>query len=580
MGKEDARKYAVYSRKSKFTGKGESTANQVQLCLRYLENQGKNLEDPGYKIYEDEGFSGGNTERPGFKEMMEDIREQKIQVVICYRLDRLSRNTSDFVKMMEVFRENHVGFISISESFDTTTPMGNAMMMISSVFAQLERDTIRERIVDNECELAKTGRWLGGNRPTGYKSIEVLSESKRNDRRARKQYKLEVVEEEAEIVRMIYQKFLLFGSITKVMEYLRIHRIQTIRQKEYSAFAVKAILSNPVYAEADLAVRDYFKELGASVYGEDADYSGSYGMMVYNKTGRAEGKRRHKVKDYSEWIAAPGLHPWLIGSQDWLKTQKMLLDNKPKSYRRVKSSQALLSGILRCGDCGSHMRAKQSGRFNENGEKIYSYLCETKEKSRMHNCRMKNPNGNIMDRLVCEALFSLPEDQSEFSRRLKEAEQDFLRGTTDLEKQKKDYAKRIEKNTMRIKNLVDSLADSGDMDGYIKPEIQKLHEQNEFLKEQLEKTRLSQSELPVEEIRNLERLVKDFGYAFRHLEISQKRAMLRTFVERIVWDGENAHVYLWTGQKDAVPEPFSAGRKRDPDVPPGGEEKKPGDFSV
>ena len=149
---------AIYSRKSVFTGKGDSIENQIQLCKEYV-----NLHYPGensIEIYEDEGFSGGNINRPKFQELLKDAREKKFDCLICYRLDRISRNVSDFSTLIEELNDLKISFVSIKEQFDTSTPMGRAMMYISSVFAQLERETIAERVRDNMIELAKQGSWF------------------------------------------------------------------------------------------------------------------------------------------------------------------------------------------------------------------------------------------------------------------------------------------------------------------------------------------------------------------------------------------------------------------------------------
>lgn len=159
---------AVYSRKSKFTGKGDSIENQIQLCKEYAKEQLKDKNITEFLIYEDEGFSGGNTNRPEFQKLLEDAKAEKFNVLICYRLDRISRNVSDFSSTLKILQRHNIDFISIREQFDTSTPMGRAMIYIASVFAQLERETIAERIRDNMLELSKTGRWLGGTAPIGY----------------------------------------------------------------------------------------------------------------------------------------------------------------------------------------------------------------------------------------------------------------------------------------------------------------------------------------------------------------------------------------------------------------------------
>ena len=148
---------AVYARKSKYNAAGESIENQVSLCKEYAFH--KFGEDCQIQVYEDEGYTGGNMERPMFQKFLNDCKETPFAALVCYRLDRISRSVSDFSTVLDQLQESGVDFISINESFDTSTPMGRAMMYIASVFAQLERETIAERVRDNKYMLAHTGRW-------------------------------------------------------------------------------------------------------------------------------------------------------------------------------------------------------------------------------------------------------------------------------------------------------------------------------------------------------------------------------------------------------------------------------------
>ena len=174
--KDTPKQYVIYSRKSKFTGKGESIENQIELCRQYIAMHFGEEAAENVLVYEDEGFSGGNLERPQFKKMMKDSQKIAFAAIVVYRLDRISRNIGDFAKLIEDLGDRHIDFISIREQFDTSSPMGRAMMYIASVFSQLERETIAERIRDNMHELSKTGRWLGGTTPTGYASESLSSD--------------------------------------------------------------------------------------------------------------------------------------------------------------------------------------------------------------------------------------------------------------------------------------------------------------------------------------------------------------------------------------------------------------------
>lgn len=152
---------ALYSRKSKYTDKGDSVGNQIELIKEYIKkNYPKEEYETEIVTYEDEGFSGGNIDRPQFQKFLAEEEKEPYDILICYRLDRISRNIANFSNLMEELTKKNTSFISIKEQFDTSTPMGRAMMFIASVFAQLEREVIAERIRDNMIELAKTGRWL------------------------------------------------------------------------------------------------------------------------------------------------------------------------------------------------------------------------------------------------------------------------------------------------------------------------------------------------------------------------------------------------------------------------------------
>ena len=163
-------RFFIYSRKSVCTGRGESVENQVEMCRQYIEAKFPGAARENIFVYEDEGFSAKNTDRPRFQQMLRDIPLKRPGYIVCYRLDRISRSVSDFSALIEELNRRGISFICIREEFDTSHPMGKAMMYIASVFAQLERETISERVRDNMRLLARSGRWLGGTPPTGYRT--------------------------------------------------------------------------------------------------------------------------------------------------------------------------------------------------------------------------------------------------------------------------------------------------------------------------------------------------------------------------------------------------------------------------
>ena len=548
MEKKD--QFAIYSRKSKFTGKGESIGNQIELCRQYISaHYGDDYANCSY-IYEDEGFSGGNLDRPQFKIMMQEAKKKKFTAIVCYRLDRISRNIGDFASLIEELNELHISFISIKEQFDTSSPMGRAMMYIASVFSQLERETIAERIRDNMHELSKSGRWLGGNTPTGYESESISSVT--IEGKVKKAYHLKMIPEEAKLVRRIYEKFLETGSLTRTETYLVQNGYKTKYDRQFSRFAIKGILTNPVYMVADSEAYAYLKEKKVDLFADKEEFDGTFGVIAYNRTLQKPGKA-HELKGMEEWIVAVGKHEGMIPGALWVNVQKMLDRNKSKNYRKPRSNVALMSGLLFCGACGDYMRPKLSGRINSNGEQIYSYLCSLKEKSRMKCCSMNNPNGNALDKLVIEAIKDISEDEAEFQLQLNLSRKILEEDKEEVESHILRLNEESENVETEITGLVSSLKKAGGTaaEEYIVRQIEELHQKKEEnhkrvaeLKEAAASKELSDLEFDL-----VKQTLISFKSTVDTMDVEQKRMAIRALVKKAVWDGKSIHLYYFGAEE-------------------------------
>ena len=551
MKKKTIKQFVIYSRKSKFTGKGESIENQIEMCRQYIATHYSEEEAEAALVYEDEGFSGGNLERPKFKKMMNDSQKIEFAAIVVYRLDRISRNIGDFAKLIEDLGNRHIDFISIREQFDTSSPMGRAMMYIASVFSQLERETIAERIRDNMHELSKTGRWLGGNTPTGYESESISNVTV--DGKTRKACKLKIIPDELNLVKLIFDKFMETGSLTKTDEFLMNGHYKTKRGKTFTRFAIKAILSNPVYMIADEDAYNYLVENDVDLFADKEAFDGKHGIMAYNRTLQRPGKATQE-KPINEWIVSVGKHLGAIPGATWVQVQKLLELNKSKNYRKPRSHVALLSGLIVCGKCGDYMRPKLSDRKTATGETIYTYLCTTKERSRGHVCSMKNANGNTLDAKIIETIKSFGKQSADMAKQITQTKKRISGNREGYEAELAKLRLQIEDNEKDIKALVISLGKSEgtNAEKYIIEQIDELHEKGEALRKRLAELEaiIQQHDLADIEFDIIRQMLANMGESIDNYTVEQKRAAIRTFIRKIVWDGENAHLYLFHNDGD------------------------------
>ncbi len=307
-----------------------------------------------YKIYTDGGYSGGNTDRPALQQMIRDIGDNLIDMVIVYKLDRLSRSQKDTLTLIEdQFLSNNVDFVSMSENFDTSTPFGRAMIGILSVFAQLEKDQITERFTMGRIGRAKSGYFHGGpTPPTGYDYVDGL---------------LVVNEYEAAQVREVYDLFLKGHSINSIRRYMSDN--YTNKYGGWSSHAlVMSVLRNCTYI----------------------------------------GKVKFKGLEYD------GIHQPIISDSVFYSVQKLLVsqereDAKTAYQKTPFKAINLLTSLLVCKHCG----ARYCG--NHGNYVCYSRGKTSKHKIIDPNCKNKKWNIETLDRIVMDRILDLSYDSDYFN---------------------------------------------------------------------------------------------------------------------------------------------------------------------
>ncbi len=543
--RNDVRKYVIYSRKSKFTGKGESVENQIEICKAYIKsNFDINVKDEDIIIKQDEGFSGKDVKRPQFQEMMALVKDKQVKVIVVYKLDRLSRNVLDFCEMYNELELYNTKFASVSEHFDTTTSMGRAMLMITMTFAQLERETIAERIRDNMMELAKTGRWLGGNTPIGFES-EKMEKFNINGKKV-SLYKLSPINDEIEIIKLIYDKYLELKSLTTLETFLLNNNLKTRRECDFARWGLKKILTNPVYAIADKDMFNYFKDNDMDIFNDEIDWDGTYGVMSYNKTSKTK-TGSVKTKDKDQWINAIGKHQGIIKGKDWVEVQTLLNSNQNKAYRLPVKNNSILAGILRCKHCGNLMRPKLKDATLPNGDRKFSYICDLKMRSRGKQCNCPNVNGNEADKLVIDGIKQLAKPTSEFYQELLKVIKDENYGKNSQTNELEVLERKHNQNLASIKNYISRIeyVDEDLLDD-VQNKIKDLKQKDKEVVAKIQELKAEQpdSYTDQETAKMLVYILDNYMSNFTELDLLSQRNFLKLFIGNCSTDGKDIHIDL------------------------------------
>ncbi len=353
---------AIYTRKSSEEGLDQefnSLDAQREACEAYVASQ----RHEGWVLvphhYDDGGISGGTLERPALQRLLADIEAGRVDVVVVYKVDRLTRSLMDFAKLVEVFERHGVSFVSVTQQFNTTTSMGRLTLNILLSFAQFEREVIGERIRDKFAASRKKGLWMGGHPPLGYDI---------------KNRKLVVNEAEAALVRHIFERFTKVGSATKLVKELN---AQGYRTKSWVTAAGRRREGRP------LDKGYLYRLLNNRVY---------------------LGEAVHKGNSY------PGEHEAIVPRDLWAKVHAILAENwRTRANRTRAATPAPLKGLIHCAEHGCAMTPTHT---RKKGKLYRYYVCLHATKNGSDTCAVRSvPAGEIEDAVIAQvrALLRAPE---------------------------------------------------------------------------------------------------------------------------------------------------------------------------
>jgi site-specific DNA recombinase len=363
-GKRHPVRCAIYTRKSHEEGLEQefnSLDAQRDSCEAYIASQKHDGWVAVPHRYDDGGFTGSNIERPALKRLLADIEAGRVDVVLVYKVDRLSRSLLDFAKLVALFETHNVAFVSVTQRFDTTSSMGRLTLNVLLSFAQFEREVIGERIRDKLAAAKMKGKYVGGRPLLGY-DVD------------RERMRLVVSESEAKLVRHIFERFCRLGSCMLVARELN---AQGHRMKAWTSKKGRA-MGGGTWKKTDVH------------------------HLLTNR--RYLGETVHQGKSY------PGEHDAIIDAKMWGRVQAILSQNRTYRANQTRSrTAAILKGILRCGCCEAAMAPTYTTR---KGKRYHYYVCHAAGKNGYHTCDIRSVAAGQIESAVLKyvrEMFADPE---------------------------------------------------------------------------------------------------------------------------------------------------------------------------
>jgi site-specific DNA recombinase len=481
---------AIYTRKSTEVGLEQdfnSLDAQREACLAYVQSQ----RHEGWKClptrYDDGGFTGGNMDRPALKRLLADVEAGKIDCVVTYKIDRLSRSLLDFARIIGIFEKHHVSFVSITQQFNSATSMGRLVLNVLLSFAQFEREIISERTRDKIAATRRKGKWSGGLPVLGYDvDPQVL--------------RLVVNPKEATRVRAIFDLYLEHQALLPV-----------VRELERRGWRTKAWVTRK----------------GRKIGGQPFVKTNLHKLLT-NAT--YAGKLRYKKELHN------GEHPAIVDPVKWRKVQELLQRHRHKGSAERNGSGAILKGLLYCRPCGFAM----SPTYSSKGSKRYRYyVCSQAQKYGWDHCPTQSIPAGQIERIVLAQISKVGQDSERLQKILTEASQQRHVRLAALESDRRGLER-------ELKILAGSLApanasDEGNQSGFETIQENIGHLERRLAETQVQAQALQQTGLELEQAAQA---LMALEQGFDELPVFKQARLIRSMVERVDYDGAQSKLAL------------------------------------
>ncbi|MDU7212520.1 recombinase family protein [Clostridium sp.] len=470
---------AIYVRKS-VAGDDRSISleSQKELCTNYF--KGENT----FEVFQDRGISGKNTDRPAFQELSRRVSNGEFDIVVCYKFDRIARNTLDFLTTLELFKSYNTDLVSITEGYDPSTPAGKMMVTLLASLAEMERENIKARVIDSMNQLAREGRYSGGPTPFGYEIDKTPYGSY-----------LKLID--GETISYIFNSFLKGKSANDLG-----------RELKMTSKGIKLILRNPLYMKSSQLANEYLGNIGYEVISYE-DRMGN-GYLTYGKKGSSNSNK----------IAVISKHEAVISDSDWIQVQVRLKTYDGHRAPRI-SSKTWLAQMVKCTHCNKYMKVRTTNTG------VY-LMCP-------NNCMKKYINVSKAENLILDELKKFTLDEDTINDNSKE---------NNLLSEINVITKQIDEKDKLIIGLVDKLALANEsLANRLVKTIEAYETELNNLKNIKTQKLIAMENKKSNHLFNNEKEFNDFIDSFNKLDMKEKQQSIRNIIDYIEFDGDYFTIY-------------------------------------
>lgn len=503
------------------------------------------------RIYKDIGISAKDQKRPGFQELIDDIKQGKICMVVVTKLDRITRSLKDLIFLKDLFEEYDVAFVALTQNLDTSTPMGRFSFYVLGLVSQLEREVTAERVAEVMRARARKLKWNGGIIPFGFTSQKRVYEgwllqhgngksngngqldgtksdvenSNELDRQAKayaqsivpKPKELIVDPEEAEVIRLLFGLYLKHKSFRQVTHRVNASDLKTRNGVAWASTTIKRILQNPMY----------------------------YGALTYNKR-QAKGSTS-KPRPVEEHIVIDGVYEPIISKEIFEQVQEIIKEQK-QIPARAKSTNYLLTGLVKCGICQSNMYGYTMDDSRRKPGRIYQYYrCNGHIQKGNHICPGNTIDLKYLDQIIVDELKSFKINPIKLKDEVKQHNLQYDQESVTSKMRSQDLKVKIEKIDRKISRLFSLYEDEMIQKQEFHQRKQILDEQKRILQQEVDEInhRLQLTDMKSIDLDSTLSSLENLADVYDEIDFPEKKELLRTVVSDIVVDetGVDLNIY-------------------------------------